>query len=193
MRLQQSRRTLCPLRRPARIALLGILSGLTLAGEWTQFRGPSGQGQSQASGLPLTWSESENIAWKTAIPGEGWSSPVISDGQIWLTAATEKGTSLRAVAVDQKSGRILHDVEVFRVTGPPPIHEKNNYASPTPILEPGRVYVHFGTLGTAALNRSGEIVWKNQQLRYAHGHGAGGSPVLAGDLLVISCDGTDQQ
>jgi hypothetical protein len=184
-----------PLRFGDWLVLVGIamLCTLTAAAEWTQFRGPSGQGQSAAKGLPLTWSESENVVWKTAIPGEGWSSPVISDGQIWLTAASEKGTSLRAVAVDQKSGQIIHDIEVFRLSGAPAIHEKNNYASPTPILEPERVYVHFGTLGTAALNRSGEILWKNQQLRYAHGHGAGGSPALAGDLLVISCDGTDQQ
>lgn len=193
MPVGESRCTLRPFWRAGWLALLGILGGLTAPAEWTQFRGPSGQGQSAASGLPLKWSESEHIAWKTAVPGEGWSSPVISGGQIWLTAATERGTSLRAVALDQETGRILHDVEVFRVTAPPGIHEKNNYASPTPILESGRVYVHFGTLGTAALNRSGEVIWKTQQLRYAHGHGAGGSPALAGDLLVISCDGTDQQ
>jgi outer membrane protein assembly factor BamB len=165
----------------------------TAVAEWPQFRGPSGQGQSLASELPLRWSESQNIAWKAAIPGEGWSSPVIADGQIWLTTAAEGGASLRALALDQETGRLLHNVEVFRLPKPPSIHEKNTYASPTPILEPGRVYVHFGTLGTAALNRSGETIWKTQQLRYAHGHGGGGSPALDGDLLVISCDGTDQQ
>ena len=134
-----------------------------------------------------------NIAWKVPVPGEGWSSPVISDGQIWLTTGMDRGTSLRALAFDQQTGRLLHDVEVFRISNPPSIHEKNHYASPTPILEPGRVYVHFGTLGTAALNRSGEVLWKTQELRYNHAHGPGGSPALAGDLLVISCDGTDQQ
>jgi outer membrane protein assembly factor BamB len=184
--------TLQPLRQAAGLVVLGLLSGLAHA-EWPQFRGPSGQGESAAKGLPLVWSESQNIAWKAAVPGAGWSSPVLSEGQIWLTAATEDGTSLRAIALDEQSGRMLHDVEVFRVSRPPSIHDKNTYASPTPILEPGRVYVHFGTLGTAALNRSGEILWKTQELHYAHGHGAGGSPVLAGDRLVISCDGTDQQ
>jgi outer membrane protein assembly factor BamB len=193
MQLDESRLNPRPPRRAPRLILLALLGGLAAPAEWPQFRGPSGQGQSPASGLPLKWSESENIAWKVALPGQGWSSPVISGGQIWLTAATERGASLRALALDQQSGRVLHNVEVFRVTGPPAIHEKNTYASPTPILEPGRVYVHFGTLGTAALNRQGEIIWKNQQLGYAHGHGAGGSPALAGDLLVISCDGTDQQ
>ena len=173
--------------------LLPVIFAAAAAAEWPQFRGPSGQGQSLASELPLRWSESQNIAWKAAIPGEGWSSPVIADGQVWLTAAAEGGASLRAIALDQASGRVLHNVEVFRLPKPPSIHEKNSYASPTPILEPGRVYVHFGTLGTAALNRSGETIWKTQQLRYAHGHGGGGSPALDGDLLVISCDGTDQQ
>ena len=162
--------------------------------EWTEFRGPGGQGHSSSTGLPLQWAEeSQNIVWKVAVPGQGWSSPVLSDGQIWLTAATERGTSLRAIALDEQTGRILHDIEVFRLSSAPSIHEKNTYASPTPILEKGRVYVHFGTLGTAALNRSGEVIWKTQQLRYQHGHGAGGSPALAGDLLLISCDGTDQQ
>jgi outer membrane protein assembly factor BamB len=178
--------------RAAGFSLPVLLAAAALA-EWPQFRGPSGQGQSAASGLPVSWSESQHIGWKTAIPGIGWSSPVIADGQIWLTAASERGASLRAIALDQETGQLLHNVEVFRVEKPPSIHEKNSYASPTPILEAGRVYVHFGTLGTAALNRSGEIVWKTQQLRYAHGHGGGGSPALAGDVLVISCDGTDQQ
>ncbi len=184
--------TLQPLRQAVWLVLLALPAGLAHA-EWPQFRGPSGQGESVAKGLPLEWSESHNIAWKAAVPGRGWSSPVLSDGQIWLTAATEGGSSLRAIALDQQSGRVLHDVEIFRVERLPSIHDKNGYASPTPILEPGRVYVHFGTLGTAALNRSGEVLWKTQELHYAHGHGAGGSPVLAGNKLVISCDGTDQQ
>lgn len=180
------------IRPLAAFVLLATLSVGAMA-EWPQFRGPSGQGQSSASELPLRWSESENVAWKSAIPGQGWSSPVLSEGQIWLTAAADRGRSLRAIALDQETGRVLHDIEVFRLESPPSIHEKNTYASPTPILEGDRVYVHFGTLGTAALDRSGKTIWKNQQLRYAHGHGGGGSPALAGDLLVISCDGTDQQ
>ncbi len=160
------------------------------AAEWPQFRGPSGEGQAAASGLPLTWSESENTVWKTPVAGRGWSSPVIDGSQIWLTTAA--GRSLRALALDRDSGRLLLDVEVFRLDGPPAIHQKNSYASPTPILDTGRVYVHFGPLGTAALKRDGSIVWK-RQLNYQHGHGPGGSPALWGELLIINCDGTDQQ
>lgn len=163
------------------------------AGDWPQFRGPTGQGISEDSGLPIQWSESENIRWKVPIPGEGWSSPVIKDGRVWLTAATEGGRSLRAIAVDAGSGELIHNVEVFREDQPAKKHKKNSYATPTPILEGDRVYVHFGTQGTAALTDAGKVVWKNEELSYVPGHGQGGTPVLAGDLLVINCDGTDQQ
>ncbi len=174
-----------------------ILFFATLAGaraaDWPQFRGPTGQGIAADTQPPLTWSESENVTWKVAVPGQGWSSPVVQGNQIWLTTATDAGRSLRAVALDFASGRILHDIEVFRDNRPPAIQPKNSHASPTPVLEEGRVYVHFGTRGTAALTTSGEIVWKNSDLKYEHGHGSGGSPVLSGDLLVISCDGIDRQ
>ena len=163
------------------------------AGDWPEFRGPSGQGYSDDTGLPLTWSESENIAWKTPLPGRGWSSPVIAGNQVWLTASHERGRSLRAICLDAGTGQVRHDVEVFRFTQPPPIHKKNSYASPTPIIGDERVYVHFGTLGTAALTRDGEVAWKNRQLRYQHGHGPGGSPALSEDLLIVNCDGTDVQ
>jgi outer membrane protein assembly factor BamB len=163
------------------------------AADWPQFRGPTGQGIASDTQPPLTWSESENVTWKVAVPGKGWSSPVVVGNQIWLTTATEGGLSLRAVALDFDSGRILHDVEVFHHDSMPPIQPKNSHASPTPVLEGDRVYVHFGTLGTAALNTSGEILWKNTELNYQHGHGSGGSPVLSGDLLIISCDGIDRQ
>ena len=143
--------------------------------------------------VPLTWSESENIAWKTPLPGRGWSSPVIAGNEVWLTTSQERGRSLHAISLDADTGQVRHDVEVFRFTRPPSIHPKNSYASPTPIIEGEHVYVHFGTLGTAALTRDGEVVWKNQQLRYQHGHGPGGSPALSGDLLVVNCDGTDVQ
>jgi outer membrane protein assembly factor BamB len=97
------------------------------------------------------------------------------------------------VALDLATGSILHDVELFRYERPPPIQPKNSHASPTPIVDGDRVYVHFGTLGTAALTRDGEMVWKTTALKYEPGHGSGGSPVLWGDLLIISCDGIDRQ
>lgn len=110
---------------------------------WPQFRGPTGQGLADSADLPLTWTENRNVAWKTPIPGKGWSSPVLLDGQVWMTTATDQGRSLRAVAVDNNSGELLHDVEAFRVSAPARINDKNSYASPTPILEGDRVYVHL--------------------------------------------------
>jgi outer membrane protein assembly factor BamB len=167
-------------------------AGAAQAEDWTEFRGPTGQGHSRGQGLPVTWSETENVDWKVPIPGKGWSSPVIVGNQIWLTTAQDDGRSLRAICLDRETGRIVHNVEVFQLANPGLVHQKNSHASPTPILEGDRVYLHFGSHGTACITRSGQIVWKTQELQYNHGHGPGGSPVLLGDLLILSCDGDIQ-
>ena len=171
-----------------------LLATPVLAAErWSQFRGEAGQGHATASDLPLTWSEdSSNLAWKVDVAGLGWSSPVVANGQVWLTTATDEGLSLRAVAFDLQTGNKLRDVEVFRLEEAGKIHAKNSHASPTPILDNDRVYVHFGRYGTACLDTSGKILWR-QELQYKHVHGPGGSPVLVGDLLIVNCDGGDQQ
>jgi outer membrane protein assembly factor BamB len=175
-------------------ATLFLLLSITIfAQDWTQFRGPTGQGLSDEQGLPLTWSETGNVRWKAAIPGSGWSSPAILGNQIWLTTATEEGKSLRAVCVDRDNGAILRNIEVFRRKDSWKINSKNSHASPTPVLEGDRVYLHFGTLGTACITQTGEIVWKTR-LEYDNGqHGPGGSPVLHENLLIVSCDGQDIQ
>ncbi|HEV3006120.1 MAG TPA: PQQ-binding-like beta-propeller repeat protein, partial [Pirellulales bacterium] len=170
-----------------------IASGTAAADEWPQFRGPAGDGHANQQGLPLTWSESEHVVWKLPIAGLGWSSPVIRDGRIWLTTALDDGRSLRAVCVDAKQGQVVRDVEVFHLEVPAPVHRKNSHASPTPILEGRRVFVHFGDNGTACLADDGKVIWRNVDLKYAHGHGPAGSPVLYHDLLIASCDGTDVQ
>jgi outer membrane protein assembly factor BamB len=162
------------------------------AEDWPEFRGPDGQGHSAEKGVPVSWSEAKNIAWKTAIPGLGWSSPVIQGDRIWLTTALDEGHSLRVLCLNRDTGKQLQNIEIFRKENPFRIHTKNSHASPTPILEGDRVYVHFGTNGTACLNTDGRVLWKTE-LPYQHGHGAGGSPALFGDLLIINCDGTDVQ
>jgi outer membrane protein assembly factor BamB len=163
------------------------------ASDWPQFRGPGGQGHSDAKNLPLTWSETENITWKVPVAGLGWSSPSILGQQIWLTTSLEDGKSLRAIALDRSSGSIMHDVEVFQLEDPGAVHKKNSHASPTPLIEGDRVYVHFGAHGTACLTTDGEILWRMQDLKYNHRHGPGGSPVIFEDLLLLSCDGSDIQ
>jgi len=172
---------------------IALLSSPLFANDWPQFRGPSGQGLSPEKGLPLDWSATKNVAWKTAIPGTGWSSPSIAGDRIWLTAATERGASLRVIAVDSATGKIALDKEVIRVTDKGPgIHGKNSFASPTAIVSGERVYLHFGFYGTACVNLKGDVLWK-QTLKYEPQHGPGGSPVLFEDLLIISCDGFDAQ
>ena len=162
------------------------------ADEWPQFRGPDGQGHSPASGLPVSWNEKDNVAWKVSLPGKGFSSPVISGNQIWMTTATEEGHSLRAICVDRKTGRLLHNVEVFRPSSLLSINTKNSHASPTPVVEDGRLYVHFGSYGTACVDTSSaEVLWTNTAFRADHKEGPGSSPVLHGDLLLINCEGRD--
>jgi|HubBroStandDraft_2_1064218.scaffolds.fasta_scaffold26631_2 outer membrane protein assembly factor BamB len=185
---------------PTLLPVLGV--GLCLlvttaslrADEWTQFRGPNGQGRCASTDLPVTWSEHEGIVWKTPIAGRGWSSPVTLDGSIWLTTATESGHSLRALCLAADTGKVRWDVEVFHADNPQHINAKNSHASPSPIVEPGRLYVHFGAAGTACLDSAtGKILWRNQDLVIDHGEGAGSSPVLFEDLLIVNCDGTDRQ
>jgi outer membrane protein assembly factor BamB len=177
----------------ALLCLVLFLSTTILAEDWPQFRGPTGQGHSTEAGLPLTWSETKNVKWKIAIPGKGWSSPVIQGDRIWLTTATDDGKSLRAISVDLKTGAILLNVEVFRQKALAKISSKNSYASPTPVLEGDRVYLHFGAYGTACITQSGEVIWKTR-LEYDNGeHGSGGSPVIYDNLLIVSCDGLEAQ
>jgi outer membrane protein assembly factor BamB len=160
--------------------------------DWPQFRGPGGEGHSTEVGLPLRWSESENIAWKVPVAGRGWSSPVVSNGRVWLTTSIERrgGASLRVLAFDFNTGKELVNVEAFSVRDATLKNIKNSLASPTPIVEGDRVYVHFGADGTAALTSTGEIVWK-VTLPYESQHGNGGSPTLYRDMLILSCDGSD--
>src|SRR4249920_3801946 len=162
-----------------------------IAQDWPQFRGPDGQGHSSERGLPIEWSESKNVAWKIPVPGRGWSSPVVADGKVWLTTATEAGreSSLRLVSFDALTGRQSIDVEVFRLKKSALLNPKNSHASPTPIVEGDRVYVHFGAEGTAALTTTGDIIW-TARFSYESQHGNGGSPILFGDLLIFSCDGS---
>ncbi len=171
-----------------------------LGQNWPEFRGPTGQGIAAADHLPLTWGPDRNVAWKQAIPGKGWSTPVVWEGRVYLTTAVPlsgaaHGLSLRVLSLDGATGKVLWDQEVFRHEGtrPPPAHGKNSHASPSPLVDGERLYVHFGHLGTACLDLEGKPLWKNTRLVYDPVHGNGGSPVLVDDTLVFSADGSDQQ
>lgn len=175
------------------LLMLGLaVSSELIAGDSPQFRGPGGEGHSSEKHLPLKWSESENIRWTSSIEGLGWSTPSISGTQVWLTTALENGKSLRVICLDESTGTVVHNVEVFHHDDPGPVHSKNSYASPSVLIETDRVYAHFGKLGTVCLDRNAKEIWK-KQLVYNHKHGPGGSPVIDGNLLILACDGTDTQ
>ena len=187
-------------QRPLRLLLVFFLATkMADAEDWPQFRGPSGDGHSQEIGIPLTWDAENSIRWKTALPGQGWSSPVVVGAKVFLTAAipgqAEGDFTLAAICVDAKTGDIVWNRAVFQQleSNAPEIHKKNSHASPTPIFDKGKLFVHFGHMGTACLDPTGEIIWRTSELTYEPVHGNGGSPILVGDHLIFSCDGEDMQ
>jgi outer membrane protein assembly factor BamB len=181
-------------RHIALLVFLAVAGSAWAQESWPGLFGPSQNDHAVATTLPTKWSESEHVKWKTPIRGTGWSSPVIFGDQIWMTTALNEGHSLRAVCVDKTSGRIIHDIEVLAPEDPGHTNDFNSYASPTPVIEPGRVYVCFGTNGSACIDAaSGKILWKNLELKIDHMEGAGSSPILYKDLYILNCDGTDDQ
>jgi len=172
-----------------------VVAAPAAAGEhWTSFRGPTDQGLSDARGLPVRWSETENVVWKTEIPGKAWSSPVIWGDRIWLTNATEDGIVLSVVCVDKRSGKVLVNKRLHRVMGPQYCHPFNSYASPSPVIEEARVYVSFGSPYNACLDSTtGEVLWQRTDFVCNHFRGAGSSPFLYKDLVIQHFDGSDHQ
>lgn len=181
-----------------------LLAGLVLlaasaagAENWPDFRGPRGDGHSSDQAVPLQWSEEQNVRWKAPLPGRSWSSPVVWGDQVWLTTATEDGKRMSALCLDRRTGRTLLDREVFTNADPEPLglgQEGNTYASPSPVIEDGRVYLHFGTYGTACLDtRTFRTLWQRRDLNCRHSVGPGSSPVLFRNLLILTLDGIDVQ
>ncbi len=198
-----------------------VLAGLNhpAAADWPQFRGPAGDGCASAEDLPTSWGGLfEPVAWQTDIPGRGWSSPLIVGSRVWLTSAeqtaldeqllTDKlernpygiepfqahaSVDLLAIELDLETGKTLRKILLRTVNDPAPIHATNSYASPTPVTDGQNLYCHFGSFGTLALSlENGEILWQ-RQFNLDDITGPGSSPVLAGDLLILACDGVDAQ
>jgi outer membrane protein assembly factor BamB len=162
---------------------------------WPRFRGPHANGHADGTGLPTTWSESKNIKWKTPIHDLGWSSSVVWGDQIWVTTATADGKVDYAVCLDKHTGKIVHDLKLWENENPSPLgNAMNCYASCTPVIEAGRVYVHFGSYGTACLDTAtGKILWQRRDLPCEHFRGPGSSPILFENLLIFHMDGYDHQ
>lgn len=180
-----------------------LVVGLSARAQWLEFRGPTGDGHvaeagaTKPIGLPLHWDETKNIKWKTPIPFHGQSTPVILDGQIWLTTATEEGNDLYVICVDAETGKVRFNELVFHTDQPEPLGNgkgMNCYATPTPVLEKGRVYVHFGSPFTACLDTAtGKVLWKREDLKCRHYRGPSSSVVSFGKTIILTFDGADLQ
>jgi outer membrane protein assembly factor BamB len=176
--------------------VLTLLTGFAHAEEnWPQFRGPTGQGHSDAKDLPLIWSETQNVKWKAAVHGKGWSSPVVWGSQVWLTTATEDGQGRFALCFDRETGKVVHDLKLVTDPAPNPIFKNfNSYASPTPVIEEGRIYVTFGAAGTFCVDtKGGNVIWRREDIKVNHYRGAGSSLFLYEGLLYLNFDGSDAQ
>lgn len=196
------------------LAVLALAVGIASGGDtWPGFRGPTADGRSDAQNLVTTWSETENVRWKTAIHGKGWSSPVVLGNQVWLTTADEvpadkvapakkgdpppnpiKEVSFFALCVDRTTGKVIFDLKLGIDQNPAYCHPFNSYASPTPFVEEGRLYAHFGSHGTWCVDTTtGKVIWERRDLKCDHFRGPASSPVVYGDRLYLIFDGFDQQ
>ncbi len=214
----------CSLRVLLPVLIIASGCGLRLSAwqrqseqRWDQFLGPSGNGHSAARNLPIDLSSESALAWRTDIPGRGWSSPLVLEDEIWLTTAIEQpadagdpepktataaasggsawsSVQLQAVCLDRHRGGIKRTVDLFAIVDPPAIHSLNSFASPTPVTDGEVVYCHFGAFGTAAVARmTGAVIWRNTDNVIEHEAGPGSSPILHNGLLIMHCDGCDQQ
>jgi outer membrane protein assembly factor BamB len=174
------------------LAVFGIFLAAISAGaeQWPGFRGPTRQGISLERNLPLKWSASENVAWKTEIPGQGWSSPIVWGDRVFVTSTTDNETKCRVLCVDRKSGKILWNKEVFEQV-PRRKEKKNSYATPTPVTDGQHVFAVFGDGSVAALTVEGSLVWTNREVQFYSRHGLGASPLLHEGLLIMPYDGSN--
>ncbi len=179
--------------RACRQLILGtwlfLLPAIATAENWPQFRGPTGQGISTEKNVPLHWSATENVAWKTAIPGEGWSSPIVFGDHVFVTATTDEGKSCHVICVDRRTGNIRWNTKVFdqEVRKKRP---ENSDATPTPVTDGEHVYAVFSSGGIAALDYSGKLAWSNHEVDFYGHHGLSASPILVNDLLIMAFDGS---
>ena len=158
---------------------------------WTHFRGSGLNGHALVKNAPINWDESSNIDWKVPVKGLGWSSPVVYEDQIWLTSAARDGKEFYTFCFDFETGKLLDEKTIFTSEDPQRIHSTNSYATPTPCIEKGYVYVHFGSFGTACINtRTYEVVWKRDDLPCEHMQGPASSPVIYKDMLILHLEGT---
>lgn len=188
------------MRLPALFLIL-LTSTHPLLAEWPQFRGPTNDGiyperaDGKRHGFPTEWNETKNVVWKTPVEGRAWSTPVIMDNQVWLSNATPDGKKMWAVCLDVATGKKLHDILLFENPEPEALSNKvNGYGSCSPAIDEDHAYLHFGSYGTAALERkTGKVVWQRRDLPCQHFRGPGSSLVLHQNTVILTMDGIDVQ
>jgi outer membrane protein assembly factor BamB len=163
------------------------VAGIAQAEDWPCFRGPSRQGLSQEKEVPTQWSAESNIKWKTPLPGDGWSSPIVLGDDVFVTAALDGGKSLHLIRLDRRDGRMLWDQEV---TPQQPKYKQrpNSFATSTPVADGQRVYLVACDGKILATDLEGKVLWTNHEFDYYSQHGLAVSPVLWEDLVVVAFD-----
>lgn len=176
------------------IALL-VVAQISSA-NWIQFRGQHNNGIVHTDvDLPTKWDEDTNIVWKVPTEHKGWSTPVIWGNQIWITAATDDGKDMFVYCYNADNGELLHSEKIFHNEEPRPLgNDVNTYASCSSYIEEGRVYIHYGSYGTACINTDTfETVWIRRDLHCNHYRGPASSLVMYQDNLILTMDGADVQ
>lgn len=176
-----------------RLLVLAFVLTLPVRAEWPQFRGPGAQGIASAGPVPLEWSAEKNIAWKQPVPGVGLSSPVVSEGRVFVTSALRDENGSPGVflfALDALTGRLEWRTLLFATGELPPRegHERNVAANATIIAEGDRLYGYVGHHGAVCLDRQGKIIWRTNRLRFDPVPPNGASPIIAGDLFIYVAD-----
>ena len=144
---------------------------------------------SEEKGLPLHWTNIEHITWKTELPGEGWSSPIVHEGVVYLTTTTEEGKSCRLISFNAKTGKEKWNVEVHRQQ-PGAKRKQNSYATPSPVTDGKRIYAAFADGTVVAVDRDGKLAWKNSEVKFHSLHGLGASPILVNGNVIMPFDGS---
>jgi outer membrane protein assembly factor BamB len=155
---------------------------------WPRWRGPSGQGVVAGTGYADTWSATENIRWKTSIPGQGNSSPIVWRDRVYVTTAHDGGRRLSVLALNRVDGSRAWEAFAPDGRSGSGHHYKNGHASATPSTDGARIYVSFGARGLMAFDMAGKLVWHQDLGAMEAYHGTAGSPLLYRDRVILYQD-----
>ena len=172
--------------------MLLIATAALPADNWPAWRGPHGDGRSADKAPPLKWSRTENVRWKTPLPGPGNSSPIVWKDRIFLTQALDKGRRRAVLCFDRADGKLLWQRET-PYTEKESTHETNPYCSATPVTDGERVIASLGSAGLVCYDFAGKELWRKDVGKLEHIWGNASSPILYGDLAILWCGPGERQ